>query len=155
MKVLSIFGSASDEAVSAPLVREIAENFETEHNVISAHRDLEKLQEKISGWSGDAIVTGAGLAAALPGVVAAMTPLPVFGVPVPSQFGGLDSLGAIAQMPPGVPVATMAIGKAGAKNAAIFTVQILALADEALAGKLVEFKKEQEKKVIEKDSAIQ
>ena len=106
MKVLTIFGSASDKAVSAPLVEKFAESFESEYEVISAHRDLEKLQTKISGWQGDVLVTGAGLAAALPGVVAAMTSLPVFGVPVPAQFGGLDALCAIAQMPPGVPVIT-------------------------------------------------
>ena len=129
MKILSIFGSASDKAVSAPLVRKIAENFETEHEVISAHRDLEKLQAKISGWSGDAIVTGAGLAAALPGVVAAMTPLPVFGVPVPSQFSGLDSLGAIAQMPPGVPV--MTCGPVSAKPIALFLKQYKIWKDKA------------------------
>ncbi|MFH1157717.1 MAG: phosphoribosylaminoimidazolesuccinocarboxamide synthase [Pseudomonadota bacterium] len=118
MKILAIFGSASDEAVSAPLVKEISEIFETEHEVLSAHRDPEKLRAKISGWRGDAIVAGAGLAAALPGVVAAMTPLPVFGVPVPSQFGGIDSLGAIAQMPPGVPV--MACGTVSAKPVVAF-----------------------------------
>src|SRR5690606_25420890 len=91
---------------------------EVEYEVISAHRDLEKLQAKIHSWKGDAIVAGAGLAAALPGVVAAMTPLPVFGVPVPSQFGGLDSLASIAQMPPGVPV--MSCGPAGTEPIVIF-----------------------------------
>jgi 5-(carboxyamino)imidazole ribonucleotide mutase len=104
MRVFVVFGSKSDETVSGPLVAALSRDFEVEYEVISAHRDLEKLQEKIHGWRGDAIVAGAGLAAALPGVVAAMTDLPVFGVPVPAQFGGLDSLCSIAQMPPGVPV---------------------------------------------------
>src|SRR5688500_4541141 len=99
MKILVVFGSASDENVSLPLVQALSKDFDVEYEVISAHRNLEKLQEKIHGWKGDTIVAGAGLAAALPGVVAAMTPLPVFGVPVPSQFGGLDSLCSIAQMP--------------------------------------------------------
>ncbi len=104
MKIFVVFGSKSDETVSAPLVEKLSKDFEVEFEVISAHRDLEKLQKKIGSWKGDAIVAGAGLAAALPGVVAAMTKLPVFGVPVASQFGGLDSLCSIAQMPPGVPV---------------------------------------------------
>lgn len=111
MKVFVVFGSASDEVVSKPLVEQLSRDFEVEFAVISAHRDLEKLKEKITSWKGDVIVAGAGLAAALPGVVAAMTLLPVFGVPVPSQFGGLDSLCSIAQMPPGVPVISCGPGK--------------------------------------------
>ncbi len=106
MNVFVVFGSASDESISLPLVKALSAADEVEYQVISAHRNLERLQEKIAAWRGDAIVAGAGLAAALPGVVAAMTKLPVFGVPVPSQFGGLDSLCSIAQMPPGVPVMT-------------------------------------------------
>jgi phosphoribosylaminoimidazole carboxylase PurE protein len=83
--------------------------------------------------------------------------LPVIGVPLDSGagLGGLDALLSTLQMPPGVPVATVAIGKAGAKNAAILAVQILALADKGLAEKLADFKKSQEQKVIEKDSALQ
>lgn len=113
MKILVVFGSASDENISLPLVQSLSkeQGFDVEYQVISAHRNLEQLQEKISNWKGDTIVAGAGLAAALPGVVAAMTPLPVFGVPVPSQFGGLDSLCSIAQMPPGVPVISCGPGK--------------------------------------------
>ena len=113
MKILVVFGSQSDEAVFAPLVEQLSKDFDVEFAVISAHRDLEKLKEKISAWRGDAIVAGAGLAAALPGVVAAMTSLPVFGVPVSTQFGGLDSLCSIAQMPPGVPVISCGPGKSG------------------------------------------
>ena len=106
MKILVVFGSASDKTVSEPLVTLLSADFDVEFAVISAHRDLDRLKSKIEGWTGDAIVAGAGLAAALPGVVAAMTALPVFGVPVAAQFGGLDSLCSIAQMPPGVPVIT-------------------------------------------------
>jgi len=89
--------------------------------------------------------------------LAAKTALPVIGVPLISSSGleGIDALLSTLQMPPGVPVATVAIGKAGAKNAAILAVQILALADSNLREKLAEFKKAQEQKVIEKDSAIQ
>lgn len=108
MKIFVVFGSTSDQNVSAPLVEKLSKNFDVEFEVISAHRDLEKLQNKIMTWQGDAIIAGAGLAAALPGVVAAMTKLPVFGVPVAAQFAGLDSMASIAQMPPGVPVITCA-----------------------------------------------
>ena len=106
MKVFVVFGSVSDENVSLPLVEDLKKHMYVEYAVISAHRDLEKLREKISTIRVDAIIAGAGLAAALPGVVAAMTSLPVFGVPVASQFCGLDSFASIAQMPPGVPVLT-------------------------------------------------
>lgn len=108
MKILVVFGSQSDENVAKPLTQMLAPDFDVEYAVISAHRDLEKLQQKMSTWSGDAIIAGAGLAAALPGVVAAMTSVPVFGVPVAAQFGGMDSVCSIAQMPPGVPVMTCA-----------------------------------------------
>jgi 5-(carboxyamino)imidazole ribonucleotide mutase len=106
MKVFVVFGSKSDEYVANPLVEALSKTSDTEYQVISAHRDLDKLHETLSVWKGDAIVAGAGLAAALPGVVAAMTKLPVFGVPVPAQFGGMDAVCSIAQMPPGVPVMT-------------------------------------------------
>ncbi len=97
------------------------------------------------------------MAAHLAGALAGRTTLPVIGVPLISAGGleGIDALLSTIQMPPGVPVAAMAIGKAGAKNAAIFAVQILALTDKSLGKKLAEFKKAQEKKVIEKDSALQ
>lgn len=104
MKILIVFGSKSDEVIAASLVQKLSKGFDVEYAVISAHRDLEKLRQKVMPWEGDAIIAGAGLAAALPGVVAAMTSLPVFGMPVAGQFGGLDSLCSIAQMPPGVPV---------------------------------------------------
>jgi len=111
MKILVVFGSASDENVSLPLVEALKKDCEVEYEVISAHRNIDQLHDRVKSWKGDAIVAGAGLAAALPGVVAAMTSLPVFGVPVPSQFGGLDSLCSIAQMPPGVPVISCGPGK--------------------------------------------
>ena len=106
MKVFVVFGSASDENVSLPLVEALKKDCDTEYQVISAHRDLEKLQDTLGKWEGDAVIAGAGLAAALPGVAAAMVKIPVYGVAVPAQFGGLDSFASIAQMPPGVPVIT-------------------------------------------------
>ncbi|MEZ0223548.1 MAG: AIR carboxylase family protein [Alphaproteobacteria bacterium] len=114
MKILAVFGSASDETTAAPLCAALKGDFEVEYQVISAHRDLEKLQHKMAEWKGDAVIAGAGLAAALPGVVAAMVKIPVFGVPVAAQFGGLDSLASIAQMPPGVPVMTCGPGRGDA-----------------------------------------
>jgi phosphoribosylaminoimidazole carboxylase PurE protein len=94
------------------------------------------------------IIAAAGMAAHLAGALASRTTLPVIGVPLVSSSGleGIDAFLSTVQMPPGVPVATVAIGKAGAKNAAVLAVQILALSDKGLAGKLAEFKKQQAKK---------
>ena len=115
MKIFVVFGSASDDSISQPLVDSLKPVCsDVEFQVISAHRNIDQLHDKIKNWQGDAIVAGAGLAAALTGVVAALTPLPVFGVPVNSQFGGLDSLASIAQMPPGVPVLTCGPDKTSA-----------------------------------------
>jgi phosphoribosylaminoimidazole carboxylase PurE protein len=102
------------------------------------------------------IIAAAGMAAHLAGALAGRTSLPIIGVPLAAPGGpaGLDALLSTVQMPPGVPVASMAIGKAGAKNAAIFAVQILALSDDGLAGKLADFRKAQSQKVIEKDAAL-
>jgi phosphoribosylamine--glycine ligase len=102
------------------------------------------------------IVAGAGHAAHLAGVMAAHTPLPVIGVPIDSSaFQGLDSLLSTVQMPPGIPVATVAVGKPGARNAGILAVQILALSDAALADKLDEFKAEMARQVEEKAKKIE
>ena len=101
------------------------------------------------------IIAGAGMAAHLAGVLAAHTTLPVIGVPIDaSALNGLDALLSTVQMPPGIPVATMAIGKAGAKNAAILASQILAVADDRLAGKRQDFKEEMAREVDEKARAI-
>ena len=103
------------------------------------------------------IIAAAGMAAHLAGALAAWSTLPVIGVPLATEGGpaGLDALLSTVQMPPGVPVATVAIGPAGARNAAVLAVQILALADAGLREKLVRFKQEQERKVREKDAALQ
>ncbi|WP_248708720.1 5-(carboxyamino)imidazole ribonucleotide mutase [Sediminicoccus sp. KRV36] len=111
-----------------------------ECRVVSAHRTPERLFEYAAAARGrglQVIIAGAGGAAHLPGMAASMTPLPVLGVPVESHaLKGMDSLLSIAQMPGGVPVGTLAIGKAGAINAALLAAAILALSDPALAGRL-------------------
>ncbi len=108
--------------------------------IVSAHRTPERLYEFAKGAKGKGfklIIAGAGGAAHLPGMTAAMTPLPVFGVPIPGQsLGGRDSLYSIVQMPGGIPVGTLAIGKPGAINAALLAAAVLALTDEALAERL-------------------
>ena len=119
--------------------------------VVSAHRTPDRLVEYAKGAKATGlkcIIAGAGGAAHLPGMVAAMTELPVLGVPVESKaLKGIDSLLSIVQMPAGIPTATFAIGKAGATNAGLFAVAMLAVEDEALAGKLAEFRKNQTEKV--------
>lgn len=124
-----------------------------EAKVVSAHRTPQRLFDfattaKTKGYK--VIIAGAGGAAHLPGMAASMTDLPVLGVPVQSKaLKGMDSLLSIAQMPGGVPVATLAIGEAGATNAGILAVQILALSDEALAGRLSAFRAAQTESVLE------
>lgn len=119
--------------------------------VVSAHRTPEKLVAYAKGAKAnglECIIAGAGGAAHLPGMVAAMTELPVLGVPVESKvLKGVDSLLSIVQMPAGIPTATFAIGKAGSTNAGLFAVAILAVNDAELAAKLTEFRKNQSEKV--------
>lgn len=121
--------------------------------VVSAHRTPRRLFDFASGAKAagfKVIIAGAGGAAHLPGMAASMTDLPVLGVPVKSKaLKGLDSLLSIVQMPGGVPVATLAIGEPGAINAGILAAQILALSDEALAGRLAEFRAAQTDAVAE------
>ncbi len=125
-----------------------------EITVASAHRSPARAMEYASSARARGlkiIIAAAGMAAHLAGVLAAHTTLPVIGVPVDSSsLNGLDALLSTVQMPPGVPVATMGIGKAGAKNGAILAAQILALADERLAGRLAAFKEEMAREVEEK-----
>jgi len=119
--------------------------------VVSAHRTPDRLVEYAKGAKAaglKCIIAGAGGAAHLPGMVAAMTELPVLGVPVESKaLKGIDSLLSIVQMPAGIPTATFAIGKAGATNAGLFAVAMLAVEDETLAAKLAEFRNNQTAKV--------
>ena len=121
--------------------------------VVSAHRTPERLYAfakgaKTAGFK--VVIAGAGGAAHLPGMAASMTELPVLGVPVRSEaLSGLDSLLSIVQMPGGVPVATLAVGHAGAKNAGLLAAQILALSDEALAARLAAYRQAQTDSVAE------
>ncbi|HEX9702127.1 MAG TPA: 5-(carboxyamino)imidazole ribonucleotide mutase [Rhodospirillales bacterium] len=120
---------------------------------LSAHRNpdlVAEYAETARDRGLKVIIAGAGMAAALPGVVAAKTPLPVLGVPVETRMmGGLDSLLSMAQMPGGVPVGTLAVGKAGAKNAALLAAAIIALADAKVAKQLDAFRKKQNDSVAE------
>ena len=124
-----------------------------ESKVVSAHRTPERLYDYARGAAARGlkiIIAGAGGAAHLPGMAASMTRLPVLGVPVQSKaLDGLDSLLSIVQMPAGVPVATLAIGKAGAVNAGLLAASILALSDEALAGRLEAWRQRQTDGVAE------
>ena len=159
--VAIVMGSDSDMATMQSCIEQLRDfAIEPQVRIISAHRTPQIAAEFSDGAAANGIkiiIAAAGMAAHLAGAIAGRTILPVIGVPIAAKEGpaGLDALLSTVQMPPGVPVATVAIGKAGAKNAAILAVQILALSDESLAGKLTEFKKAQEKKVIEKDSALQ
>ena len=154
-------GSDSDMGVMQSCIDQLGDfGVKPVVRIISAHRTPQIVAEfaQNAAESGfKVIIAAAGMAAHLAGALAAKTTLPVIGVPLISGscLEGVDALLSTMQMPPGVPVATVAIGKAGAKNAAVLAVQILALTDENLREKLAEFKKSQKKKVIEKDSALQ
>lgn len=132
---------------------DVLDSFEVpyEAEVVSAHRTPEKMYDyaKTAKSRGlKCIIAGAGGAAHLPGMVSALTTLPVLGVPVESKaLKGMDSLLSIVQMPGGIPTATFAIGPAGAKNAALYAVSILALSDDSLGQKLETFREEQKAKV--------
>ncbi len=135
--VLILIGSSSDQqfADTAGEMLDILEiGFDIE--VSSAHRHPDKtarLAREAAGRGYKVIICMAGMAAHLPGVVAAHTDLPVIGVPVPATLGGVDSVLSMTQMPPGIPVATVAIGKAGAKNSAVLAARILGLSDPKTA----------------------
>lgn len=143
-----VMGSSSDWETMQHAVQ-ILQQFDVAHEarVVSAHRmpdDLFAYAEQASSRGLQAIIAGAGGAAHLPGMLAAKTTVPVLGVPVASKhLQGVDSLHSMVQMPKGVPVATFAIGHAGAANAALFAVALLALHDKALADKLQAFRAEQ------------
>lgn len=153
-------GSDSDLAVMQFCVDRLKSfGVEPAVRVISAHRTPElaaEFAEKAAGDGIKVIIAAAGMAAHLAGALAARTTLPVIGVPLAANDSpaGLDALLSTAQMPAGVPVACVAIGKAGAENAAILAVQILALNDRQLAAKLADFRAGQKKKVTEKNSAL-
>jgi 5-(carboxyamino)imidazole ribonucleotide mutase len=151
-RVAVIMGSVSDwETMKAAV--EMLETFgvATERRVVSAHRTPELMAQwanRAAGRGLQVVIAGAGGAAHLPGMVAAHTHLPVLGVPVESRvLRGVDSLLSIVQMPAGIPVGTLAIGTAGAKNAALLAISILALHDENLRESLVAFREKQSEDV--------
>ena len=146
--VAIIMGSQSDW----PTMRHAAETLDAlgvpyDKRIVSAHRTPERLYAFAKGAKAEGfkvIIAGAGGAAHLPGMTASMTALPVFGVPVESKaMSGVDSLYSIVQMPPGIPVGTLAIGKSGAINAALLAASVLALSDTALAARLEAWRKQQ------------
>jgi len=147
-----VMGSDSDWEVMQHAVRQL-EQFAVAHEarVVSAHRTPDAMFDYAGSASARGLrvlIAGAGGAAHLPGMIAAKTTLPVLGVPVPSRhLQGLDSLLSIVQMPRGVPVATFAIGEAGAVNAGLFAVSLLAVHDAALAQRLAQFRAEQQARV--------
>jgi 5-(carboxyamino)imidazole ribonucleotide mutase len=148
-----VMGSDSDWEVMQHASRRLQDlGVAHESRVVSAHRTpdlLFRYAEEARGRGLRCLIAGAGGAAHLPGMLAAKTPLPVLGVPVTSaHLQGLDSLLSIVQMPAGVPVATFAIGPAGAHNAGLYAVAILALADAALAARLDAFRAAQTERVL-------
>jgi 5-(carboxyamino)imidazole ribonucleotide mutase len=149
-----VMGSDSDWEVMQHAARRLAEfGVEYEARVVSAHRTpdlLYRYAEDAAGRGLRCIIAGAGGAAHLPGMLAAKTTLPVLGVPIPTKhLQGLDSLLSIVQMPAGIPVATFAIGTAGAGNAGLYAVAILALQDPDLAERLEDFRRTQERRVLD------
>ena len=143
-----VMGSDSDWPVMSKAI-EVLENFEIDHEcqVVSAHRTPDLMFEYAESAHAKGlrvIIAGAGGAAHLPGMLAAKTTVPVLGVPAPSKYlKGVDSLHSIVQMPKGIPVATFAIGEAGAANAALFAVSLLAAGDDVLTQKLQDFREKQ------------
>jgi len=145
MKVMIIMGSQTDDVIMQECSKWLSW-FQIPHEMVvaSAHRNPDKVRDLMvnahtNGFG--VIIAAAGMAAALPGVCSAYTSLPVLGVPLDGGLpGGIDALYSIVQMPAGLPVGTLAVGKAGARNAAAMAARILALSDDKLAKKLEEFK---------------
>lgn len=126
-----------------------------EMNALSAHRtpaEVERFSRAAQGRGIDVIIAGAGMAAALPGVIAAMTPLPVIGVPISSSLEGRDALLAIVQMPPGIPVATVGID--GGMNAGILAAQIIALKDPEVAARVAEYRRTLGEKIVKVNAQL-
>ena len=159
VQVAIIMGSDSDLPIveaSFAVLDDFGVNYTK--NVMSAHRtphDVMQLIKNSEDNGCQVFIAAAGMAAHLAGAVAAHSSKPVIGIPIESGgMGGIDALLSTAMMPPGVPVATVAVGKSGAKNSAILAVQILATSDEALSAKLKEFKENMRKEVLEKDQKL-
>lgn len=158
-KVLIVMGSRSDLPAMEGCMKQLDEfGMKYQVRVLSAHRTPEAVlkvssEAKENGFG--VIIAAAGGAAHLAGVIASSTPLPVIGIPIQtSALGGMDSLLSTVQMPSGVPVATVAIGKAGPKNAAILACQMIGIGDAAVQQKIIDFKKAQAEKVLA-DSVVE
>lgn len=155
-KVSIIMGSTSDLPVmekAAAVLNDFCIPFEI--NALSAHRtpaEVEDFARNAQGRGIEVIIAGAGMAAHLPGVIAAMTPIPVIGVPIKASLDGMDALLAMVQMPPGIPVATVAIN--GAMNAGILAVQMLAVGDSGLKEKILGFKESLKKKIVDANKEL-
>lgn len=155
-KVSIIMGSTSDLPVmeqAAQILNDMQIPFEI--NALSAHRTPDQVEEfaKSAKDKGiKVIIAGAGMAAHLPGVIAAMTPIPVIGVPIKASLDGMDSLLAIVQMPPGIPVATVGIN--GAKNAGILAAQMIATGDEEIMKKTIDFKETLKTKIVKANEEL-
>ncbi len=155
-RVSIIMGSTSDLPVmekAAKILDEMEVPFEM--SALSAHRTPQEVEQFARGAAGrgvQVIIAGAGMAAALPGVIAANTPLPVIGVPIKGMLDGLDALLSIVQMPPGIPVAT--VGVNGAQNAGLLAVEMLALGDSALASRLAAYKENLKQKIVKANAEL-
>lgn len=155
-KVSIIMGSTSDLPVmekAAKILNDFAIPFEM--NALSAHRtpaEVEEFATHAAQRGIEVIIAGAGMAAHLPGVIAAMTPVPVIGVPINAALGGMDAALAMIQMPPGIPVATVAIN--GAMNAGILATQIIAVGDPELKKKIADYKESLKKKIVEANKEL-
>lgn len=151
-----IMGSTSDMPVMEKAMKWLNENaIPFEVNALSAHRTPDAVEAFAKGARGrgiKVIIAGAGMAAALPGVIAASTPLPVIGVPIKGMLDGLDAMLSIIQMPPGIPVAT--VGVNGALNAAILAAEMLALSDAALAERVEAYKAGLKEKIVKANSEL-
>ena len=155
-KVSIIMGSTSDLPImekAANVLNDFQIPFEI--NALSAHRtpaEVEEFARNAQARGIEVIIAGAGMAAHLPGVIAAMTPVPVIGVPIKASLDGMDALLAMVQMPPGIPVATVAIN--GAMNAGILAAQILAVGDSGLKEKIIAFKESLKKKIVDANKEL-
>ncbi|HEX2967604.1 MAG TPA: 5-(carboxyamino)imidazole ribonucleotide mutase [Bacteroidales bacterium] len=151
-----IMGSTSDLPVmekAAELLNSFSIPFEM--NALSAHRTPEEVEKFAKGAEGrgiKVIIAAAGMAAHLPGVIAAMTPLPVIGVPIKASLEGLDSIFSILQMPPGIPVATVGIN--AAQNAGILAVQIIAAGNPILMNEMIKYKESLKKKIVQANEEL-
>ncbi|MBN2298997.1 MAG: 5-(carboxyamino)imidazole ribonucleotide mutase [Deltaproteobacteria bacterium] len=158
MKIAIVMGSKSDLSIMeecSGILRQFGIPYEM--RILSAHRT----PEEVAAFSKNAreegfsiIIAGAGMAAHLAGVISAYTTLPVIGVPLDASLQGMDALFSMVQMPPGVPVATMGVGKAGAKNAALLAVEILSLADDSLQARLEQYRQDMKNNVLDADESI-